>query len=256
VLLNLQAEQVAREPQASNESHHFSHPRSSAPYHRLLVIEQLPKRMRSEDGFMDIMNLEHRKSDSSDRAQEARVDLSVNNDGGQTERPEIPLGFSKHEFVVYPAHGVGQILATEVQTVAGTSLEFFVIYFAKSRMSVRVPTQKAASVGMRRLSSPATIEQVRRTLSKPAPTVRTNWIRLTKEYEAKVKSGDIIALAEVMRDLHRRTAGSEQSYSERQFYATALDRVCGEVALVEHITAEKAALDLESLLGSRSGRTP
>ncbi len=77
-----------------------------------------------------------------------------------------------------------------------------------------------------------------------------------KEYENKVKSGDIIALAEVMRDLHRRITGSEQSYSEQQFYATALDRVSEEIALVEHISEEEAKLVLENLLMSRTSRTP
>jgi CarD family transcriptional regulator len=173
----------------------------------------------------------------------------------ETRAQEPALGFNKNEFVVYPAHGVGRILSIEVQAIAGTSLEFFVIYFAKSKMTARVPTQKAASIGMRKLSSPAVIEQVRRTLSQPTPRGRTNWVRLTKEYEAKIKSGDVIALAEVMRDLHRRAADIEQSYSERQFYGTALDRLSAEVALVEHTNEEKAVLELESILMSRAGRT-
>ncbi|MGA8902923.1 CarD family transcriptional regulator [Bradyrhizobium sp.] len=202
------------------------------------------------------MNLEHRRFDSSDQTHEARVELPVEGDGGQIRRPENLLEFSKDEFVVYPAHGVGQIQGIEVQTVAGASLEFFVIHFAKSRMKARVPTQKAVRIGIRKLSSPGAIKQVRRTLSQAALKARINWARLTKEYESKLKSGDIVALAEVMRDLHRRPAESEQSYSERQFYATALDRLSGEVALVEQITEEKAALELEGLLMGRPGRTP
>jgi len=186
---------------------------------------------------------------------EAPADLSAQPIGSQTEWPENPLGFRPNEFVVYPAHGVGQILAIEVQTVAGASLEFFVIYFVKSKMKLRAPTQRAASIGMRKLSSLAAIERVRRTLSHVPARKRANWSRLSKEYEAKIKSGDIIAIAEVMRDLYRRSADSEQSYSERQFYTAALDRVSGEVALVESITEEKAVSELESMLMNRSDRT-
>jgi CarD family transcriptional regulator len=164
------------------------------------------------------------------------------------------LAFGKNEFVVYPAHGVGQITAIEVQAVAGTSLEFFEIYFAKSKMKARVPTGKAASVGIRKLSTPAAIEQARRALGQSAARARTNWARLTKEYEAKIKSGEVTALAEVVRDLHRRTDKFEQSYSERQLYATALDRLSAEVALVEGVTEEQATSGLEGLLKNRPGK--
>lgn len=170
------------------------------------------------------------------------------------QRTANALGFTKDEFVVYPGHGVGQITAIEVQTVAGASLEFFVLHFAKSKMKVRAPTQKAASIGIRKLCNPAAIEQVRRTLGQSVPRSRTNWAKLTKEYEAKIKSGEILALAEVVRDLQRRSATAEQSYSERQLYATALDRLSAEVALVEGVSEEQAALGLERLLKSAAGK--
>lgn len=203
------------------------------------------------------MNLELGRPDfdNADRPRAAQARLSVRPDDSQTAWPENTPGFRTNEFVASPAHGVGQILAIDVQTVAGDSLEFFVIYFAKSKMRVRVPTRKATSVGMRRLSSPATIEQVRRSLSQAAFRARANWPRLIKACEAKIKSGDIIAIAEVMRDLYRRPTDSEQNYTERQLYATALDRVSGEVALVENVSEETAVRGLESLLMSRSGRT-
>lgn len=203
------------------------------------------------------MNLELGRPDfdNADRPHAAQARLSVRPDDSQPAWPENTPGFRANEFVAYPAHGVGQILAIDVQTVAGDSLEFFVIYFAKSKMRVRVPTRKATSVGMRRLSSPATIEQVRRSLSQAAFRARANWPRLIKECEAKIKSGDIIAIAEVMRDLYRRPTDSEQNYTERQIYAAALDRVSGEVALVENVREETAVRGLESLLMSRSGRT-
>src|SRR5579859_1701655 len=199
------------------------------------------------------MNFELRRLDA-DQGQAARIDFPIESDGSLAQRTANALGFTKNEFVVYPGHGVGQITAIEVQTVAGASLEFFVIHFAKSKMKVRAPTQKAASIGIRKLCSPAAIEQVRRTLGQSVPRSRTNWAKLTKEYEAKIKSGAIIALAEVVRDLQRRTTTAEQSYSERQLYATALDRLSAEVALVECITEEKAMSGLESLLRNAAGK--
>jgi CarD family transcriptional regulator len=200
------------------------------------------------------MNFEHRRLGHVDQENEARIDFPVEGDGSRVQPPASSLEFTKDEFIVYPAHGVGQITAIEEQTVAGTSLEFFVIYFAKSKMKARVPTQKAASVGLRKLCSPAAIEQARRTLSQSVPRARTNWARLTKEYEAKIKSGEVTALAEVVRDLYRRNNTSEQSYSERQLHAAALGRLSAEVALVECISEEAAASALESLLKTKGGK--
>jgi CarD family transcriptional regulator len=199
------------------------------------------------------MNLEFKKSefDNADQSNQKPTSLSVESDGAPTETPDNLLEFAPGEFVVYPAHGVGQILAIEVQTIAGASLEFYRIYFVKSKMSLRVPTFKASGVGMRKLSSPAIIERVRLVLSETSRRARTNWSQLAKEFEAKIKSGDIIAIAEATRDLCRRSANSEQSYSERQLYTTALDRLAGEVAMAEGISEEKAVLQLEGLLLSR-----
>jgi CarD family transcriptional regulator len=152
------------------------------------------------------MNLELSKIDieNADQPHEGRAALLVQSDNEPAERPDDPLEFRPGDFVVYPAHGVGQILAIEIQTIAGASLEFFAIYFAKSKMKLHVPTRKARSVGMRKLSDLASIKLARRTLSEPSRRIRTNWSRLLSEYEAKIKSGDIIALAEATRDLCRR----------------------------------------------------
>jgi CarD family transcriptional regulator len=169
-----------------------------------------------------------------------------------TQRGKARFGFTENDFVVYPAHGVGQILAIENQSVAGASLEFFVIYFAKSKMTLRVPTQKVPNLSMRKLSDPAAIDQVRRTLSQAPHKARGNWSRLAQEYEAKINSGNIIATAEVMRDLYRPATDSGQSYSERQLYITALDRLSGEIALVEHISEGEATSKLESLMIARA----
>jgi CarD family transcriptional regulator len=198
------------------------------------------------------MNLESKRSSSdySDQADAALPDTSSDPARGNQpqRRSKTCFGFEVDDFVVYPAHGVGQILAIEEQTVAGASLEFFVVYFSKSKMTLRAPTRKAANVGMRKLSDPAAIQRVRRTLGQASYKARGNWSRLAQEYASKINSGDIIAIAEVMRDLYRPALNSSQSYSERQLYISALDRLSGEVALVNGITEEEAVRELESLV--------
>jgi CarD family transcriptional regulator len=197
------------------------------------------------------------RSDNSDQIHPAPAGSSE-----ETDRSRPPahnktrFGFKANDFVVYPAHGVGQIVAIEEQTVAGASLEFFVVYFAKTKMTLRVPTPKAANLGMRKLSDPTALKHVRRTLSQAPYKARGNWSRLALEYEGKINSGEIIAIAEVVRDLYRPAVGYGQSYSERQLYIAALDRLSGEVALVEHITEGEAVLELESLViaGARRAR--
>jgi CarD family transcriptional regulator len=194
------------------------------------------------------MNFEFRKPnlDCGPLAADASSDQSHE---GQLQQPsKARFGFGTRDFVVYPAHGVGQILSIEEQAIAGASLEVFVIYFAKSKMTLRAPTRKAANVGMRKLSGPDAIKRVRSTLSQRPNKPRGNWSRLAQEYSSKINSGDIIALAEVMRDLYRPPLNSGQSFSERQLYASALDRLSGEVALVDGITEKDAARDLESLM--------
>jgi CarD family transcriptional regulator len=186
------------------------------------------------------------KSEYSDRTQAAPAAFAGQAIGSR--RSETRFGFRATDFVVYPAHGVGQIVAIEEQTIAGANLEFFVVYFAKSKMTLRAPTQKAANVGMRKLSDLGAIQRVRRTLSQAPHKVRGNWSRLAQEHESRINSGDIIAIAEVMRDLYRPGNNSSQSYSERQLYTLALQRLSGEVALVTSTTEEEAVKELESLV--------
>jgi CarD family transcriptional regulator len=161
---------------------------------------------------------------------------------------ETRFGFKATDLIVYPAHGVGQIVAIEEQAVAGAQLEFFVVYFAKSKMTLRVPIRKAASAGMRELSDPAAIQHARSILSQAPRRARGNWSRLAQEYESKIKSGDILAIAEAMRDLYRPEFNSSQSYSERQLYASALERLSGEIAVVDGVTEATAVRELESLM--------
>jgi CarD family transcriptional regulator len=163
-------------------------------------------------------------------------------------------GFKTNEFVVYPAHGVGQILAIEEQEIAGARLELFVINFMKDKMTLRVPTAKVANVGMRKLSDPSLVKKALETLKGRARVKRTMWSRRAQEYEAKINSGDIVAIAEVVRDLYRSESQPEQSYSERQLYEAALDRLSREIAVVQHSTETEAVKEIESQLAKSPRR--
>jgi CarD family transcriptional regulator len=161
------------------------------------------------------------------------------------------LDFCPNEFVVYPAHGVGQIISVEEQEVAGISLELFVISFEKDKMTLRVPTHKATEIGMRALSSPDVITHAMKTLKGKAKVKRAMWSRRAQEYEQKINSGDLIAIAEVVRDLHRTDDQREQSYSERQLYEAALERLTREVAAVGGGDEIAAAKQVGDVLESR-----
>jgi CarD family transcriptional regulator len=156
--------------------------------------------------------------------------------------------FKVGDFVVYPTHGVGRIQKIDEQEVAGIKLELFVIGFEKDKMILRVPTMKAKAVGMRKLSSPDVVATALNTLKGRARIKRTMWSRRAQEYEAKINSGDLVSIAEVVRDLHRATGQPEQSYSERQLYEAALARMAREVAAIERIDEPSAVKRVESAL--------
>ena len=164
-------------------------------------------------------------------------------------------GFKTNEFIVYPAHGVGQIVSIEEQEIAGAKLELFVITFIKDKMTLRVPTAKIASVGMRKLAEPPLVRRALETLKGRARVKRTMWSRRAQEYEAKINSGDIVAIAEVVRDLYRSESQPEQSYSERQLYEAALDRMAREIAAVNKMSETEAVRLIEVNLnkGPRRG---
>ena len=167
-------------------------------------------------------------------------------------------GFKTNEFIVYPAHGVGQIISIEEQEVAGAKLELFVINFIKDKMTLRVPTAKIVSVGMRKLAEGPMVKRALETLKGRARVKRTMWSRRAQEYEAKINSGDIVAIAEVVRDLFRSDSQPEQSYSERQLYEAALDRLSREIAAVQRVTETEAVKEIEAALakGPRRGPKP
>jgi CarD family transcriptional regulator len=145
------------------------------------------------------------------------------------------FGFETNEYVVYPTHGVGRIVAIEEQEIAGCKLELFVINFEKDKMTLRVPTSKTQSAGMRKLSDDTIMNRALDTLRGRARVKRTMWSRRAQEYEAKINSGDLITIAEVVRDLYRSDTQPEQSYSERQLYEAALDRMAREIAAAQDV---------------------
>jgi len=173
--------------------------------------------------------------------------------------PKKPItsrhGFKTNELIVYPAHGVGRIIGIEEQEIAGISLELFVIEFDKDKMTLRVPTSKLASVGMRKLAEDGVLKKAMDTLKGKARIKRTMWSRRAQEYEAKINSGDLVSIAEVVRDLYRSDAQPEQSYSERQLYEAALDRMSRELAAVDQ-SDERGAMQriTEVLAKSARGR--
>lgn len=162
-------------------------------------------------------------------------------------------GFKTNEFIVYPAHGVGRIVGIEEQEIAGMSLELFVITFDKEKLTLRVPTGKLESVGMRKLADDGIVKKAMETLKGRARVKRTMWSRRAQEYVAKINSGDLVSIAEVVRDLYRSEAQPEQSYSERQLYEDALDRMAREIAAVEKLDERGAVQRITDVL-SKSAR--
>jgi len=158
------------------------------------------------------------------------------------------MEFAPKDYVVYPTHGVGKITGIEKEDISGVRLELFVIYFEQERMTLRVPVQKAGTVGMRKLSTPKKMASAIATLKGRSRVKRTMWSRRAQEYGAKLNSGDPVSIAEVVRDLHRNAGQPDQSYSERQIYQAALDRLARELAAIENIDEEDATQRLENVM--------
>ena len=166
------------------------------------------------------------------------------------------LGFKVNELVVYPAHGVGKIIQIEEQEIAGAKLELYIVDFEKEKLRLKVPTNRAEQKGMRRLSDKTQIESALKVLKGRARIKRTMWSRRAQEYDAKINSGDIMAVAEVVRDLYRSERQPEQSYSERQLFEQALDRMAREIAAVKKIDDDQAVKELEDFLAKNAKRAP
>ncbi len=174
---------------------------------------------------------------------------------GQPKKSSQRQGFKTGEHIVYPAHGVGQITAIEEQEVAGHKLELFVIEFEKDKMKLKVPVAKATSIGMRKLSEDDYVDRALKVVQGRARVKRTMWSRRAQEYDAKINSGDLISISEVVRDLYRTDNQPEQSYSERQLYEAALDRMAREIAAVNKVSETEAVRLIETNLnkGPRRG---
>ena len=167
------------------------------------------------------------------------------------KKASAELAFEVGQSVVYPAHGVGKITSVEKQTVAGMDLEVYVVSFDQAKMILRVPTNRAEASGMRALAGSKLVDDALKTLGGRARIKRTMWSRRAQEYEAKINSGDLISIAEVVRDLHRGEDQPEQSYSERQLYENALDRMARELAAVENIDKDDAMEKLAQSLAKK-----
>ena len=173
-----------------------------------------------------------------------------------TKKSVQRLGFKTGEYIVYPAHGVGLITAIEEQEVAGLTLELFVISFEQDKLTLRVPVAKIKSVGMRKLAEEDLVRRALDTVTGRARVKRTMWSRRAQEYEAKINSGDLISISEVVRDLYRSDDQPEQSYSERQLFEQAMDRMSREIGAVNKVTLTEAIQLIEKNLAKSPRRTP
>lgn len=162
---------------------------------------------------------------------------------------KLPIvSFNSGDYVVYPTHGVGKISDISKQTISGSELELLVVNFDKDKMTLRIPMAKVPSVGLRKISEPDTMSEALETLKGKPKIKKLMWSRRAQEYENKINSGNPVSVAEVVRDLYREENLAEQSYSERQIYEQAFDRLASEVAVCDNISVEEANKKLLSLL--------
>jgi CarD family transcriptional regulator len=196
----------------------------------------------------------HRHDGKRDQKHDQKHDAKHAHAHKAVERKPAPekekLDFAPGDLVVYPTHGVGKILGIEKQEIAGFTLSVFVVLFDKDRMTLRVPVNKARGSGLRRLSSRKEMDAALAKLKGRSRAKRTMWSRRAQEYEAKINSGDPASIAEVVRDLYRNAGQPEQSYSERQIYQAALDRLVREFAAVEKIDENTATRRVEQMLSA------
>ena len=168
---------------------------------------------------------------------------------------KVKDGFLPDQYVVYPSHGVGKVIEIEKREIAGQMLEMYVIEFEKEKMTQRVPVGKIKENGVRKVSTKNQLKEIFEILTGKAKIRRTMWSRRAQEYEQKINSGDLIAIAEVVRDLHRKDDQREQSYSERQLYEAALERLTREIAAIEKTDEQKAIEKMETILNNSNGRS-
>jgi CarD family transcriptional regulator len=171
---------------------------------------------------------------------------------GRIMPPLRPLAnaeiFEEGDHVVYPTHGVGKVERIATEEIAGHKLELIHITFEENRMTLRVPVTKARTAGLRKLATRKVFDEAMAVLRGRPRIKRTMWSRRAQEYEAKINSGDPLAIAEVVRDLHRNAGQPDQSFSERQIYEAAMDRLAAELAALERIDKATASVKLVDFL--------
>jgi len=158
------------------------------------------------------------------------------------------VGFKVGDTVVYPSHGVGQITSEETQIVGGSQINVFVISLNKDKLTLRVPIKRATAVGLRQISTHEYIDSMISTLKSKPKSAKGMWSKRAQEYEMKINSGDLILIAEVLRDLFRNVEDPDRSYSERVIFEAALGRLAGEYAAVEDIDHKTAVEKIKSIL--------
>lgn len=210
----------------------------------------VPEVRKAAKGTIVAAQATARRTEDIAKVASARSDAAARKAAKPANDSAQDTGFEPDDFIVYPTHGVGRILAIEVQEISGHHLRLMVIEFEKDKMTLRVPLAKVDSVGIRKLSSPQKMKTAMETLKGRARVKRTMWSRRAQEYEAKINSGDPVSIAEVVRDLHRNAGQPDQSYSERQIYEAALDRLARELAAIERIDEEQATKRLEDVLAA------
>ncbi len=171
---------------------------------------------------------------------------------GRVMPPPRPMAkaeqFAEGDHVVYPTHGVGKVERIATEEIAGHRLELIHITFEENRMTLRVPVTKARTAGLRKLATRKMFDEAMTVLRGRPRIKRTMWSRRAQEYEAKINSGDPLAIAEVVRDLHRNSGQPDQSFSERQIYEAAMDRLAAELAALERIDKATASTQLVEFL--------
>lgn len=174
--------------------------------------------------------------------------------GGLAMAHNDNFDFTTGDYVVYPAHGVGLVEGIETQTIGGMEVSLYTISFEKERMRLKIPVIKAQTSGLRKLSTADRLKDAIKTLQGRARVRRAMWSRRAQEYETKINSGDPVSIAEVLRDLKRSNDDTEQSYSERQIYQSALERLAREVAAVESISEDEATEQLQEMIGGNKSK--
>ncbi|MED5436871.1 MAG: CarD family transcriptional regulator [Pseudomonadota bacterium] len=174
----------------------------------------------------------------------------------KTAKPKkVQLDYSIGDHIVYPSHGVGEVTSIQKYEIAEEKLEMYNVIFEKEKMTLKIPTKKAKEIGIRKVSSKANLKKTLEILNGKAKIRRTMWSRRAQEYESKINSGNLNELTEVVRDLFRNSSQPEQSYSERQLYESARDRLAREVAVVEKTDDEKAVEKIEVILNEATKKS-